>query len=100
MVMGFVLPFALAFVAIPFETFVHSGRTVLGALTEGVLRMTAFILRLVGNLVRYLGSLAMNVYDLMTFPLLWAERMVKDRPARVPKKKPERPETLNGGGTQ
>ena len=30
--MGFTLPFALVFVAIPLETFVHSLRTVLGLL--------------------------------------------------------------------
>ena len=30
MVMGFILPFALAFVAIPLESFVHSSRAVVG----------------------------------------------------------------------
>ena len=30
MIMGFILPFALAFIAIPLESFVHSSRTVLG----------------------------------------------------------------------
>ncbi|NIQ97122.1 MAG: hypothetical protein GWN87_25280, partial [Desulfuromonadales bacterium] len=30
MVMGFVLPFALTFVAIPLESFIHSSRTVIG----------------------------------------------------------------------
>ena len=34
--MGFILPFALTFVAIPLETFVHSLRTVLGVCAVGV----------------------------------------------------------------
>src|SRR6185312_837060 len=36
--MGFILPFALVFVAIPLETFVHSLRTVMGLTGIGVLR--------------------------------------------------------------
>ena len=36
--MGFILPFALTFVAIPLETFVHSLRTVLGLVGIGILR--------------------------------------------------------------
>ena len=36
--MGFILPFALVFVAIPLETFVHSLRTVLGLIGIGILR--------------------------------------------------------------
>src|SRR5205814_6241332 len=36
--MGFILPFALVFAAIPLETFVHSLRTVVGLTGIGVLR--------------------------------------------------------------
>ena len=46
MIMGFILPFALAFVAIPLESFVSSSRTVLGIVAAGALRLFAFILRL------------------------------------------------------
>ena len=36
--MGFILPFALVFVAIPLETFIHSLRTVLGVMLTAALR--------------------------------------------------------------
>ncbi len=73
--MGFILPFALTFVAIPLETFVHSLRTVIGLLAIGVLRFVALVLRLVGNGCQYLGALLTHLYDLPLFiPLWWAER--------------------------
>lgn len=71
--MGFVLPFALVFVAIPFETFVHSLRTVLGLTGIGVLRALALILRVFGNGCRHLGTLAERIYDLPLFVPLWIE---------------------------
>eukprot|EP00903_Cladosiphon_okamuranus_P004268 g4266.t1 len=43
MIMGFVLPFALAFVAIPLESFIHSTRTVLGMVFVAVLRSIAVL---------------------------------------------------------
>ena len=73
--MGFILPFALTFVAIPLETFVHSLRTVIGLLAIGVLRFLALSLRLLGSGFRYLGVLCTQLYDLPLFiPLWWAAR--------------------------
>lgn len=73
--MGFILPFALTFVAIPLETFVHSLRTVLGLLAIGALRATALGLRLIGNGFRYLTVVVAQIYDLPLFiPLWWAAR--------------------------
>jgi hypothetical protein len=71
--MGFILPFALVFVAIPLETFVHSLRTVMGLLAIGVLRVLALLLRVLGNGARHLGTLGQQVYDLMLFVPLWIE---------------------------
>jgi hypothetical protein len=71
--MGFVLPFALVFVAIPLETFVHSLRTVVGLLGIAALQTLALILRLLGNGCRHLGALACRVYDLPLFVPLWIE---------------------------
>jgi hypothetical protein len=79
MVMGFVIPFLLAFVAIPFESFVHSSRTVLGVVLTGVLRLMAFSLRLAGNIVLYAGKVIIQLYDLMAFPLLWLEHVIRAR---------------------
>ena len=73
--MGFILPFALTFVAIPLETFVHSLRTVVGLLAIGVLRALSLVLRLLGNAARHLGRLLTHMYDLPLFiPLWWAAR--------------------------
>jgi hypothetical protein len=73
--MGFILPFALTFVAIPLETFVHSLRTVVGLLAIGVLRFLALSLRLVGSGCRTLGTLMTHIYDLPLFiPLWWTAR--------------------------
>jgi hypothetical protein len=71
--MGFILPFALVFVAIPLETFVHSLRTVMGLTVIGVLRALSLILRVGGNGSRHLGTLAQQMYDLPLFVPLWIE---------------------------
>jgi hypothetical protein len=71
--MGFILPFALVFVAIPLETFVHSVRTVMGLLAIGVLRVLALLLRVLGNGARHLGTLTQQLYDLLLFVPLWIE---------------------------
>jgi hypothetical protein len=76
MVMGFILPFALAFVAIPLEMFVSSSRTVLGGLMAWLLRMFAFLLRLLGHVGFYAGRFIVNVYDLAIFPTIWLEGII------------------------
>jgi hypothetical protein len=75
--MGFILPFALTFVAIPLETFVHSLRTVLGVGTVGCLRGLASGLRLLGAGCRYLGRFLVDVYDIVIFLPLWLELQLK-----------------------
>ncbi len=79
MVMGFILPFALAFVAIPLESFIHSSRTVLGIAAEWVLRTIALVLRILSGLVRSLGVFLISVYDVFISPALWVERLVVNR---------------------
>jgi hypothetical protein len=75
MVMGFILPFALAFVGIPLESFISSARTVLGVVAAGSLRITAFALRLFGNIVFYFGRCVVNIYDILIFPPIWLENI-------------------------
>jgi hypothetical protein len=73
--MGFILPFALTFVAIPLETFVHSLRTVVGLIAIGILRFVSLILQLLGSGLRSLSALLTHLYDLPLFiPLWWAAR--------------------------
>lgn len=67
MTMGFILPFALMLVAIPLETFVHSLRTVIGITGIFLLQSLAFIVRQLGSLASHLGSIVLNIYDLIIF---------------------------------
>jgi hypothetical protein len=85
MILGFTLPFALAFVAIPLEYFVNAGRIVLGALFVQLLRGSAFVLRLIANLVRESGKLLIGFYDILIFLPLAIERWVaQSRGKRAP----------------
>lgn len=79
LVLGFVLPFALAFVAIPLESFVHSLRTVLGLLLLGMLRVVRVSLRLVGGLANHLSKMLVSLYDLLIMLPLGVERLLKAR---------------------
>jgi len=74
--MGFVLPFALVFVAIPLETFVHSMRTVIGVVGIGLLGIIALLMRVLGNAFRYGANLLQKLYDLLIIVPLWIEHMV------------------------
>lgn len=85
MVIGFILPFALTFVAIPLESFISSSRTVAGIVAAGILRAIAFILRLIGNTGLYLGKFIINIYDLVIFPTIWLEGVIVAK--RIPAKK-------------
>jgi hypothetical protein len=99
MVMGFILPFILTFVAIPLESFVASARTILGLITAWMLRSLAFILRLIGHIGFYIGRLTINLYDLIIFPALWIEGAVSRKLSRPNAKNnsPETEKTLDSG---
>jgi len=77
--MGFILPFALVFVAIPAETFVSSLRTVLGVLGVGTIRSVSFTLRLFSNAFYFVGNTLVHIYDLFIFAPLWIEKQIKGR---------------------
>ncbi len=77
MVLGFFLPFALAFVAVPLESFVYSLRTVGGAFVVMLIRATAFVLRVLGNLIRQLCKVLIGIYDVTIVLPLLVERLVK-----------------------
>jgi hypothetical protein len=79
MVMGFILPFALLFVAIPLESFIHSSRTVLGIVAAATLRTLAFILRFAGNISVSIAKFINTFYDLLIFPPLWFEDLVSGK---------------------
>jgi hypothetical protein len=85
MLLGFMLPFALAFIAIPLESLIHSGRTVGGALAAALVRVVAFALRLAGNIARHASRVLINVYDVVIVIPLLVERMVTGRSPRPAK---------------
>jgi hypothetical protein len=80
MLLGFILPFALAFVAIPLESLIHSSRTVGGALLAALVRASAFVLRFAGNVARHMSRVLIRLYDVAIVVPLLIERLVKSRP--------------------
>jgi len=83
MVIAFVLPFALTFGAIPLESLVKTGRSVLGITAAAALRWAAFALRALGHLFLHLGRLGVQLYDLLIFPPLWVEGLLRYRCRRA-----------------
>ncbi|HEY2976509.1 MAG TPA: hypothetical protein VGJ35_00955, partial [Burkholderiaceae bacterium] len=77
MLLGFILPFALTFVAIPLESLIHSTRTVGGALLMVLARGFAMLLRIAGNLIRQASRVLVHLYDVIIVLPLWVERMAK-----------------------
>jgi prefoldin subunit 5 len=82
MILGFTLPFALAFVAIPLEYFIQSSRTVFGNGMVFVLRGLALLLRVVGVIVKQVGNALCLLYDSIIFVPLLIERMVQGANSR------------------
>jgi hypothetical protein len=91
MLLGFILPFALAFVAIPLESLIYSSRTVGGVLLTSLVRTFALVLRVLGNVVRHMSRVLINLYDVVIVLPLLVERLVKAAPRdRVPGKSKSR----------
>ncbi|WP_428240716.1 hypothetical protein [Gynuella sp.] len=78
MVMGFILPFALAFVAIPLESFIHAVRTVVGVAMVAVLRTLIISLRLVGGFANHSSKMLVHLYDMLIMVPLTIENWVRD----------------------
>ena len=81
MLMGFILPFALSFVAIPLESFIQSLRTVSGIAAAAFLQGLAVFLRVLGNAFKYTGELLVDIYDILICVPLWCENMIRNRNA-------------------
>ncbi|HED33802.1 MAG TPA: hypothetical protein ENJ08_06240 [Gammaproteobacteria bacterium] len=74
MVMGFILPFVLTFVAIPLESFIHSFRTVGGLFAAWFLHVLASGIRFMASIIMGGGSVLVSAYDLIIFVPLKIER--------------------------
>src|SRR6185503_5445329 len=77
MLLGFILPFALAFIAIPLESLIHSSRTVGGVLLAGFVSTLALTLRVAANISRRMARVLITLYDVVIVLPLLAERMTK-----------------------
>ena len=75
--LGFILPFALAFVGIPLESFIHSARTVLGLIALWMLRALRVTVRMLGGMANHLSKMLVSLYDLFIMIPLGIERMVR-----------------------
>ena len=76
--MGFVLPFALTFVAIPLETFIHSLRTVLGLAAGALMRALATVFRVLGTVFKGAGPFLADILDAIAFLPLWIETRMRN----------------------
>src|SRR5690348_6104133 len=85
MLLGFMLPFALAFIAVPLESLIHSSRTVGGVLLLALVRATALALRLVGQAVRHASRVLIRLYDVTIVLPLLVEHLVR-APRQQPRK--------------
>jgi hypothetical protein len=77
MLLGFILPFALAFVAIPLESLIHSSRTVGGVLLAALVSTLALLLRVLGNISRRMSRVLITLYDVVIVLPLMVEQMAK-----------------------
>jgi len=91
MIMGFVLPFALAFVAIPLESVVHSLRTVIGVLLVQAMRGLGFVFRFTGVLFKRVAKVIELAYDIPIVIPLMVERWVIGYTGNAIGKKQARP---------
>ena len=86
MLLGFILPFALAFIAIPLESLIHSARTVGGVALAAAVRCLAFALRLLGNVVKHMSRVLVRLYDVaIVLPLIIEQVANGARRRAVPK---------------
>lgn len=82
-VLGFILPWILAMIAVPLEMLVESGRHVIGRALVLVIRGGVIFFRLVGHGVRYLMAVLANAYDIYIIVPLQLERLVRNRGAEA-----------------
>jgi hypothetical protein len=77
MLLGFILPLALAFIAIPLESLIHSGRTVGGVLCAAAVDGVALLLRIASSITRRVAQVLVTLYDVLIVVPLLIERLSK-----------------------
>jgi hypothetical protein len=77
MLLGFILPLALTFIAIPLESLIHASRTVGGVLLAASVDGLALLLRIASSIVRRAARVLITIYDVLIVVPLLAERLTK-----------------------
>jgi hypothetical protein len=77
MLLGFILPFALAFIAIPLESLIHSARTVGGVALIAFVRGLSVLLRVMSHALRQASRVLIRLYDVAIVVPLLAERFAR-----------------------
>jgi len=95
MIMGFILPFALAFIAIPLESFIHSLRTVIGLCVLALLRTLHLVLRSSASLVTQISKVIISLYDLIIMVPLSVEKGIAKRAGKSINKQKTVVETIS-----
>jgi hypothetical protein len=78
-VLGFILPWILALIAVPLEMLVDSGRHVLGRALALAVRGAGVLFRLLGHAVRSLAGALTHLYDIYIILPLQLERLARAR---------------------
>jgi len=86
-VLGFILPWILAMVALPLEMLIHSGRHVTTRLTAAAIDGVGTVARLISWGFRQSANLMVALFDVYVILPLQVERLIRNRgaaPARRP----------------
>ncbi len=78
-VLGFILPWLLAMIAVPLEMLVESGRHILGRALALAVRGVGVVFRLLGHGARALAAALTHVYDVYIILPLQLERLTRTR---------------------
>ena len=83
-VLGFILPWILAMIAVPLEMLVESGRHVVGRALDLLVRGLTLLFRLLAHLMRYLFAALTHIFDIYIVIPLQVERLFRGRGAPSP----------------
>ena len=76
-VLGFILPWILAMVAVPLETMISTGGHIVLAAVAGILYLGSMIARLLGHVMRYALEAARHAFDIYIVIPLQLEKLVQ-----------------------
>lgn len=68
------------FVAIPFESFIHTGRHVLGNMVVHLCILASTLARSFSIFMKQFNNSLKHVYDILCFAPLWVEHMIESKP--------------------